>query len=380
VSLTEADIAAERSNRDRATALDHPIAITFFRNRYANEKFERVSSIRRMVPVILRTNKSRKDFLPFLKLGLFGDLRTERDALRHDANVLTVSGAECDDDGEIIAMGQAAATLRRANIAALLYTSPSFTADRPRWRVLCPFSRELAPDQRAVMLARLNGVLNGVLTPESWTLSQSYYFGSVNHNPAHKVELVERDFLDLRPDLDASAIGDPSRHGGGGSKSEPYASPSELRASREAVEAALRFIPNTDDLSRIAWVRIGMAIKPPSARRVRTFGSRFRRAERSPASLASPTRPSGQGSRLSRTISASAPSIIWRRRTGGNLRLICSSALMTGSISAPCFRRPLCPHAWTCPGWIGSEGRGTWQNAPALSPKGRYLSSYLLLQ
>jgi hypothetical protein len=259
MTLTEADSAAAASKGDRA--LDQPVTVTFFRNQYAEEKFERVSSIRGLVPTILAPNKSRKDFLPFVKLGRFGDLRTEKDALRHDANVLSVTGIECDYDGEVIAMEQDAATLRRANVAALLYTSPSHSPEKPRWRVLCPFSQELAPDQRAPMLARLNGVLGGILTPESWTLSQSYYFGSVNHNPAHKVELVEGDFLDLRPDLDATAIGDPSRHSSGGNKSEPYTPASELRATREAVEGALAYIPNADDLSRITWVRIGMAIR-----------------------------------------------------------------------------------------------------------------------
>ena len=35
------------------------------------------------------------------------------------------------------------------------------------------------------MVARLNGVLGGILSAESFTLSQSYYYGSINHNPAH---------------------------------------------------------------------------------------------------------------------------------------------------------------------------------------------------
>ena len=39
----------------------------------------------------------------------------------------------------------------------------------------------------------------------SFALSQSYYFGSVNNNPAHRVVVTEGDCIDLRDDLDAGA-------------------------------------------------------------------------------------------------------------------------------------------------------------------------------
>jgi hypothetical protein len=51
----------------------------------------------------------------------------------------------------------------------------------------------------------------------SFTLSQPFYYGSVNNNPNHKVELIDGDFVDERNDLVAGAIfkdgsraGDPS--------------------------------------------------------------------------------------------------------------------------------------------------------------------------
>ncbi|MFL5255854.1 MAG: hypothetical protein ACJ8AI_23740, partial [Rhodopila sp.] len=96
-----------------------------------------------------------------------------------------------------------------AGVAGMLYTSPSHSEDAPRWRILCPVSADRAPDRREPLLARLNGVLGGVLAPESFTLSQSYYFGSVNSNPSHRVELIDGAYLDERNDLDTGAIGRP---------------------------------------------------------------------------------------------------------------------------------------------------------------------------
>ena len=72
--------------------------------------------------------------------------------------------------------------------------------------MLVPFSGFLAPSFRVGLLARLNGILDGVLAPESFTLSQAYYYGSVDNNPNHRVEVLDGDFINLRDDLIAGAI------------------------------------------------------------------------------------------------------------------------------------------------------------------------------
>ena len=56
------------------------------------------------------------------------------------------------------------------------------------------------------LVARLNGILGGVLARESFTLSQAFYYGSVDSNPNHQVEVLDGDFIDLRDDLAAGAI------------------------------------------------------------------------------------------------------------------------------------------------------------------------------
>src|SRR5437016_1071721 len=45
------------------------------------------------------------------------------------------------------------------------------------------------------------------LADESFVLSQAYLYGSVNANPAHRVEVIDGDFIDLRTDLDPGAVG-----------------------------------------------------------------------------------------------------------------------------------------------------------------------------
>ena len=49
----------------------------------------------------------------------------------------------------------------------------------------------------------------GILADESWTLSQSYYFGSVNCNPARHVEVIDSSPIDQHDDLDTIWLGKP---------------------------------------------------------------------------------------------------------------------------------------------------------------------------
>ena len=116
---------------------------------------------------------------PWLKLATFGNARSSKGSLRHDGNVLQISGIEGDYDGEVMQPEEALRRLEAAHVRCAIYTSPSHTALKPRWRVLAPCSGPLPAGARAALLARINGVLGGVLSGESFTLSQAYYFGQV---------------------------------------------------------------------------------------------------------------------------------------------------------------------------------------------------------
>ncbi|MHB0706010.1 phage/plasmid primase, P4 family [Roseomonas mucosa] len=187
--------------------LDRPVTLSLFTDRGASQKKEVERTFRTLAPSILKRTAAEKAKLPWLKLARFGDSQTAKGSFRHDANVLSIDGIEADYDGEAVSLDEACALLRAADLAAMVYTSPSHTPDKPRWRVLCPTSVSLPPDERARLVARVNGALGGILAGESFTLSQSYYYGSVASNPAHRVELVEGRAVDEALNLDSQAIG-----------------------------------------------------------------------------------------------------------------------------------------------------------------------------
>lgn len=176
-----------------SSPLDRPIATTIFPTFTARRKHDTVTSFRDLAGRILKTTRPAKGQLPWLKLARFGDRRTPETtkedgtttggSLRNNANLLAISGVEGDYDGEKMGVDEAVALLRNAGLCAMVYTSPSHSEDAPRWRVLCPLSTDRTPDTRERLLARMNGALGGVLSVESFTLSQSYYFGCVKKNP-----------------------------------------------------------------------------------------------------------------------------------------------------------------------------------------------------
>jgi hypothetical protein len=137
---------------------------------------------------------TKKDKLALLKFAQFGDRwncdeKGKKTSLRHDENIDAVTGLEGDYDGEKMPMEAAAGILRNAGIESLLYTSASHTPEKPRWRVLCPLSAPLTgnmqrlKERRSHHVGVLNAVLGGVLTSESFTLAQGFYFGRLTGRP-----------------------------------------------------------------------------------------------------------------------------------------------------------------------------------------------------
>jgi hypothetical protein len=142
---------------------------------------------------------STKADCPLVKLGTFGERRTEKGSARFDDNMLAISGVEGDYDGGIVSPADAARMMGEAGITGLIYTSPSHTPENPRWRVLAPFSEPVAPQERAKYVDLLNGVLGGILAQESWTMSQTFYIGRVAGREylTYSVEGMELDFQAL---------------------------------------------------------------------------------------------------------------------------------------------------------------------------------------
>lgn len=187
------------------SALDAQIPVTIFKDLGAKAKKEHMWSMRDLLDFIDTTEAGEKRELPLLKLATFGKDKTDKGSYRHDHNMITASGIEGDYDLEKMSAKEAASIMKRAKVACVIYTSASHTPEKPRWRILAPFSDELLPEQRNQMLARINGLIGGTFSHESFTLSQAFYFGDViGKHPTEFIE-VEGDFVDLRPDLDEGA-------------------------------------------------------------------------------------------------------------------------------------------------------------------------------
>ena len=150
--------------------------------------------------------KAAKDDCPLFSLAKFGDKRTEKNCLRSDDNVLSITGITGDCDGEQMPIEHARDALGIYGIKATLYTSPSHRPDAPRWRVVCPLSKEMDKSEHGRLMARLNGVLGGILANESFTLSQSYYYGRVK-GTEYQVLRTDGLCIDELPELDDFAVG-----------------------------------------------------------------------------------------------------------------------------------------------------------------------------
>jgi hypothetical protein len=259
--------------------LDLEFEVTFWDSVYAESHRTPVEmwSLNRLEPLIWDTNAPDKKALPLLTLSKFGDKRTQTidketgdindGSQRNAANVEFITGIEADYDDEQVGIEDAKAKLEAAGILAMVYTSPSHTEDAPRWRVLCPTSRPLDPEQKATLVARLNGVLGGVLADESFKLAQAYYYGSVRANPSHTVVLIEGKPIDELSALDECAIGKRSDRGKtlNGAVAATASDYGPLAEDETDIKAALDIIPNDGPHDWERWNGIGMAVWTASA-------------------------------------------------------------------------------------------------------------------
>jgi hypothetical protein len=242
---------------------DTPFAVTFFADYAALTGRREALNLKELAGRIAIAWAPKKEALPWLKLATFGDVRSEAGSLRHTDNLLTISGIEADLDAETLSFDDVVEIIEKAGLEALIYASPSHMRDGhgPRLRVLCPLSQEYPPAQREHFLNRLAGLFrNGnvtVLAAESWTWAQAYYYGAVDHNPEHRVFLVEGERLDQLDDLDLIALGKPSAFPGEKDTGPHRAGPPQ--ASIGDIRATLRAIPN-DWNDWLRWSTLGMAV------------------------------------------------------------------------------------------------------------------------
>jgi hypothetical protein len=208
------------------------VTCTFFVDYAASTKTERTLSVGALADRIRSATAPVKESLPWLKLGRFGDVRTAKNSLRHDGNLVAICGVEGDYDDGRIPFEEAFGIIAKAGRRAILYTSPSHTPAAPRWRVLCITTRNYPPEHRDKFMARLNGLFGGALSRESFTRSQAYYYGFVNQNPAHQVEITLGRGIDEAVDLDATAIGPLRKPNGDARPQGPVTPPENITDAR----------------------------------------------------------------------------------------------------------------------------------------------------
>jgi hypothetical protein len=244
---------------------------------FANEKASTMKTGEHSLPSwcdhILNTNATTKDKTPWLKLAKFGDKRSDKKCLRNDDNVTAVTGIEVDYDGEVTSFDDAVATMTKAGVRCLLYTSASHSPEAPRWRILVPFSKDYPPRSRASVVGRINGLFDGSLARESFVLSTSYHYGSVANNQHHQAVALDGGFLDLDDRLHAGSIDQYGHRVGhkdfeqknskrtcAGSKesSDPLSEYNPFPADKDEIVAALAVIDA--DCSRVSWYKIASAI------------------------------------------------------------------------------------------------------------------------
>ncbi len=240
------------------------VTVTFFPTYAASTKREEACTLPALAERIRTTTASEKERLPWLKLARFGEAPSAANCLRHDENVVAITGVEADYDGGMATFDYAQEVLTMAGLRSLLYTSPSSTIAAPRWRVLCPTSRDYPPAERSRLLDRLNGLFRGAFSIESWTVSQSYYFGSVRSNPFHQVAVIDGTPIDLLDELDAGAIGRPQPAGSSdssGGDSILLHAPSALGPTADVLDvvSALAAIPNDGSACWVHWNNVGLA-------------------------------------------------------------------------------------------------------------------------
>lgn len=179
------------------------VTYTLFPHVYPKEK-----TVREDVPWEDLTGRIRaaatyinKTDCPLISMAEYGDqIDAAHKCLRYAENVQRVYGVELDYDGEEVPIEAAADLLQAANLRAILYTSPSHTTARPRWRALLPLCEPAIPEKRAEYVGRANRALGGIASRESFTLSQSFYIGRVR-GAAYEVRETSGRTIDNASDI-----------------------------------------------------------------------------------------------------------------------------------------------------------------------------------
>ena len=237
-----------------AGPLDQPIHITLFPDLSAVERDSEYAPLRKFSERLRDTRAPTKGMQPLFSPCSYDNKRTSKKSLRHDANVRECFCGVGDYDLEKMSFDDAVAAAKRAGIACVIVTTASHTPAKPRWRVIAPLQQPLSRSgtlrEQARLISWLGGVFADSISTESWTLSQSWYVGTIDGAPDHRVALLDGDWLDQRDDLAATARAKPTQ-------AKLAAKPRTKPALRPAAaQSEVGKLPGDDD-------QTGTALVPP---------------------------------------------------------------------------------------------------------------------
>lgn len=148
-----------------------------------------------------------------------------------------------DYDAGDVTVDEAVARLSAAGISAGVYTTRRHRPEAPRWRVVAQLASPVTPTEYAEYLDLVNGALGGILAPESWETSRSYFYGKVKgveyrfeHVPGVPIDLKVIEGVEWEP------VGKPNEL----AKAKPSASAPTVTDDERDFERAITITKVTD--------------------------------------------------------------------------------------------------------------------------------------
>jgi hypothetical protein len=241
--------------------MDAPVTLTLFPDlagRQASEHATTISGLADWLEYQIPEYPD-KTACPLISLNRYGDQRTEKGSLRHNANIIEATGVIGDYDAGEMSPAEAAAVLGLVGIEAIIVTTASHGLKGNRWRVIAPFAQARSLEERHTLLGRLNTMLGGILAGESFTASQAFYVGRVV-GVAYEVHRIAGAPIDTLPGIELIQPTGPTMAQPRPAQVDPFASMlKRARGGADQVREVLARIPNTGpDWEH--WNKIGMAV------------------------------------------------------------------------------------------------------------------------
>ena len=175
---------------DPRSAINPDVLLTVFPSLTKPDYEEHLVPLRDLPKFIGGPQADVKTSLPLFKAARFSGGLTAKGSSRADRFVLSRSGVEIDYDAGKTSLEDAYSRIQDAGLVAILYTTPSWTKAKPKWRAFFPFSQERKGSVEflkawsILCVDYVEDLLPDSVANESRTLSQAFYYGSVKGNKA----------------------------------------------------------------------------------------------------------------------------------------------------------------------------------------------------